>query len=652
MCGIAGFFHLTGKIAERAPMQRMTDALAHRGPDGEGVYLDGNLALGHRRLAIIDLSSAARQPMLSDDKKIAVVYNGEIYNFRELRQELEKKGHRFFSRSDTEVLIHGYEEEGIDFVQRLNGMFAFALWDTWTRTLYLVRDRYGIKPLYWRMEGNTLLFASEIKAILAYPGVRAEVDPDALNEYFTFQNMMNSSTLFKGIHLMTSASVFCIRQGDSEFQTSRYWDYKFTAIDPAMSEQEAEEETVRLLQQAVVRQMVSDAPIGSYLSGGLDSGSIVTIASKNIDYLSTFTCGFHMHGVDGVEAKYDERREAELIANSCKTRHYEMVLSSKDISWVLPKIIYHLEDLRLGMSYPQYYIAQLASKFVKVCLSGSGGDELYAGYPWRYYRIFHSLGREDFYRQYYSFWQRLVQEEEKESLFTPSLWSRVQRRDTFETFRNVFRLNNLSYATPEDHIANSLYFESKTFLQGLFVVGDKLTMAHGLEERFPFLDNDLVAFAQKIPIRYKLRNLSEMKRLDENELRKLRRYYVECDDGKNVLRRAMSRMVPEEVALRKKQGFSSPEESWYRGETMGYVKNLLLDKKAASREYLQPAYVQRIIDDHVEGKKNYRLLIWSFLCFEWWCKVFLEKAIPQNDLSSSSANLPQMDKSYCLAACS
>ncbi len=636
MCGITGIFHINGEPIDESLIKRMNKAIAHRGPDGEGSYVDRGIGLGHRRLAILDLSDTGHQPMLSQDRQIAVAYNGEMYNFRELRTELQTKGHEFISRTDTEVLIHGYEEEGIHFVQRLNGMFAFALWDAHRETLYLVRDRYGIKPLYWWFDGKSFVFSSEIKALLTHPKISVQLNPDALNEYFTFQNMLHESTLFKDIELFPAAHIFRIQRGDNPIYRERYWDYQFIAHDPRMIPREAEEATIHLLEQAVERQLVADVPVGSYLSGGLDSGSIVSLASDKMERLSTFTCGFHMQGVQGVEAHYDERREAEMIANFCKTRHYEMVLNSQDIARVLPKVVYHLEDPRIGMSYPHYYISQLSSKFVKVCLSGSGGDELYAGYPWRYYRIFRSVSKEDFFRQYYAFWQRLVSEEDKTALFTPELWNRVLQRDTFYSFRHVFALNNLNYSTPEDHIANSLYFEIKTFLHALFLVGDKLSMAHGLEERFPFMDNDLVEFAQRIPIRYKLGNLAHMKRLDENELRKLRRYYMECDDGKNVLRRAINHLVPQEVVRRKKQGFSSPEESWYRGDTLEYVKQLLLDKRAASRDYIQTSYMKHIIDEHTSGQKNYRLLIWSFLCFEWWCKIFLEKQSIEGDCKANA----------------
>jgi len=606
----------------------MTDALAHRGPDDEGHYVDVNIALGHRRLAVLDLTPAGHQPMASKDGDIVLVYNGQIYNHLELKVELEALGYQFRSRTDTEVLLKGYEAWGIEIVERLNGMFAFGLWDGRTRTLYLVRDRYGIKPLYWTKVGKTLIFASEIKAILTHPMVSPQVNPDALNEYFTFQNLFRYHTLFRGINLLQAASVRWISERDQDLEKRTWWDYDFTKRDETMSIQEARQETLRLFRQAVIRNLMSDVPVGSYLSGGMDSGSIVAVTASHIPRLSTFTCGFDLSSVTGVEANIDERREAELISCHFKTEHFQQVVNASDISWALPKVVWHLEDLRLGMSYPNFYAARLASKFVKVCLSGAGGDELYAGYPWRYYRVFDALGRDDYLRQYYEFWQRLVPDKDKPLLFTEDVWRHVRERDTFRTFCRVFTFNEgLKYDSPEEDIATSLYFEIKTFLTGLFIVGDKLSMAHGLEERVPFLDNDLVDFAQRIPIRHKLANLGKVDRLDENETRKLRRYQA-FDDGKNVLRNAMSRLLPEEIVGRKKQGFSAPDESWYRGEALDYVKEILLNRRAAYRDFLNPSFVAGIINEHVSGRKNYRLLLWSFLCFEWWCRIFLDGKIP------------------------
>ena len=398
-----------------------------------------------------------------------------------------------------------------------------------------------------------------------------------------------------------------------------------------MSMEEAQEETLRLFRQAVVRQLISDVPVGSYLSGGMDSGSIVAVASSHIPRLATFTCGFDLSSVTGNEANFDERREAELISCNFKTQHYQQIVNASDISWALPKLVWHLEDLRLGMSYPNFYVARLASKFVKVCLSGAGGDELYAGYPWRYYRVLGAIGRDDYLRQYYEFWQRLVSDKDKTLLFAESIWQQVSDRDTFRTFSRVFTFDErLRYDSPEEHIANSLYFEIKTFLSGLFIVQDKLSMANSLEERVPFLDNDLVEFAQRVPVRYKLANLEKIKRLDENETRKHRRFQ-QFDDGKNVLRTAMASLLPQEILRRRKQGFSAPDESWYRGEALDYVQEVLLNKRAAYRDFLNPHFVARIVEDHRSGKRNYRLLLWSFLCFEWWCRIFLDGKRPVTD---------------------
>ena len=317
--------------------------------------------------------------------------------------------------------------------------------------------------------------------------------------------------------------------------------------------------------------------------------------------------------------------ECIVGANSFKTEHFEQVMNAGDIRWSLPKVVWHLEDLRVGMSYPNYYISRLASKFVKVCLQGTGGDELFGGYPWRYYRVFDSISQQDFFDQYYGFWQRLVPDEDKKELFTPSVLKQIDLKEPREIFEKVFTFNGkLKYEKPADHIQNSLYFETKTFLNGLLIVGDKLSMANGLEERFPFLDNDLVAFAQKIPVKHKLGNLErEIKKIDENLERKLH-VYREFDDGKNVLRKAMTELIPDNIVNRKKQGFSAPDESWYRGENAQYVKEFLLSGKLACSEFINKEYIEKIVNEHIDQRINHRLLIWSFLNFEMWCRTFLK----------------------------
>lgn len=624
MCGIAGIFNLNGKPVTHQEMSKVTNAMAHRGPDGEGIYVDENLGLGHRRLSILDLTAKGSQPMSSRNGEWVIVFNGCIYNYQDLKLELRSKGHDFISSSDTEVISEGLAAYGPSFFERLNGMFAVGAWHKPSKTLWLSRDRFGIKPLYYWFNNGVLLFASEIKSFLQYSSFKVEVDRDALNEYFTFQNMFTYKTLFKGVSMLPPANTVSIDSSTHFVKHHSWWDYDFSKPDNTISFEDATLETKRLMENAVARQMVSDVPVGSYLSGGMDSGSISVMASSHVDRLYTFTAGFEMSEVHGLEVGYDERVDAELTANFIKSEHYEQVLNAGDLKWSLPRVVWHLEDLRVGMSYPSYYISRLASKFVKVCLQGTGGDELFGGYPWRYYRVFGSLNQNDFFDQYYGFWQRLVADEQKQQLFQPDVYSSINIREPREIFERVFTFNDkLCYDSPENHIQNSLYFEIKTFLPGLLLVGDKLAMANGLEERFPFLDNDLVNFAQLIPVKHKLGNLEAMKTLNENETRKSQHRYSQFDDGKNVLRKAMRETLPERIVNRKKQGFSAPDESWYRGENAAYVKELLLGKNIACHEFIQPAYIERIIHEHCELRINHRLLLWSFMNFEWWCRLFL-----------------------------
>ncbi|NOT37110.1 MAG: asparagine synthase (glutamine-hydrolyzing) [Saprospiraceae bacterium] len=625
MCGISGIFNVDQSKVSHSVLQKMIDSIAHRGPDGQGIFCNENIGLAHRRLSILDISEKGAQPMYSHNGEWIVVFNGCIYNFQEIKNELILKGHSFKSTTDTEVISEGLVAWGTKVFERFNGMFAIGAWNTRSKELVISRDRFGVKPLYYYFDGRTFLFASEIKAILQHPLYKIEVNISALNEYFSFQNLFRFHTLFEGIHMLPAANTFVINKNTSVLKHHVWWDYNFTDVDEKISFEDAKDETKRLMEQAVRRQMISDVPVGSYLSGGMDSGSITALASTHVPRLSTFTCGFDMSSVTGVESNYDERRDAELMANFFKTEHYEQVINAGDLAWSLPRVVYHLEDLRVGMSYPNYYISRLASKFVKVCLQGTGGDELYGGYPWRYYRVFQSLGKEDFFNQYYGFWQRLVPDQDKFQLFQSSLHSEIDINEPRNTFERVFTFNEkLKYDTPEHHIQNSLYFEIKTFLPGLLLVGDKLSMANGLEERFPFLDNDLVNFAQKIPVRYKLANLENMKVIDEDIAGNKRKKYQEYTDGKNILRKALEEFIPEKIINRAKQGFSAPDESWYRGENAAYVKELLLDKKTVSSEFINPDYMSRIIQEHIDQRINHRLLIWSFLNFEWWCRIFLK----------------------------
>ncbi|HLI13643.1 MAG TPA: asparagine synthase (glutamine-hydrolyzing) [Alphaproteobacteria bacterium] len=625
MCGIAGILNLDGAPAEAVILQDMAAAIRHRGPDSEGFYVDGALGFGHRRLAIIDLSPAGHQPMATADGRFVINYNGEVYNFQELRVELEARGHRFRSRSDTEVLLEAWAAWGPGALSRFNGMFAFALYDRKERRLFLARDRYGIKPLYYVLCGDTLLFASEIKAFLRHPDFRAALDPKALVEYLTFQNFLTERTLFQGVNLLPAGCALEIgAQVAAPGRLSRYWDFRFA--EAAQGDRPAlVEELDRLFRQAVSRQLVSDVPVSAYLSGGMDTGSITALAARQLPHLQSFTIGFDLSSASGLELAFDERAQAERLSYLFGTEHYEMVLKAGDMERCLADVIWHMEEPRVGQSYPNYYAAKLAGKFGKVVLSGTGGDELFGGYPWRYYRAAVNVDFDDYVSKYYAFWQRLLPVEAAERVFAPlGVEGRV---DTEALFRQVFVSHEQELSRPEDYINHSLYFEAKTFLHGLLVVEDKLSMAHSLETRVPFLDNDLVDFAQAVPIRFKLGNLGEVVRFNENEPgSKTAKYFEKTRDGKLILREAMRRHIPAEYTGAIKQGFSAPDASWYRGESIDYVREKLLLRQARIYDFVDRDVIRGLVSEHLEGRQNRRLLIWSLLCLEQWCAQFLDGA--------------------------
>ncbi len=626
MCGIAGLIHLDGAPVSPAVLRAMSDAIRHRGPDGEGQWIEDEVGFGHRRLAIIDLTPAGQQPMVSDDRRYVLNYNGEVYNFRELRAELEALGHAFRSRTDSEVVLNALAQWGSAALDRFNGMFALALWDRKARRLLLARDRYGVKPLYILRDGRRLAFASEQKAFMALPDFSSRVDRRALFEYFTFQNIFTDRTLIEGVELLPPGYYATLdldaRAGAPDLTRTQYWDFDFREPDRPEEDEAYREELDRLFRQAVSRQLVTDVELGSYLSGGMDSGSITAIAASSFPWLKTFTCGFDLSSASGIELGFDERAKAEAMSYHFKTEHYEMVLKAGDMERAMARLAWHLEEPRVGQSYPNFYAAQLASKFVKVVMSGAGGDELFGGYPWRYYRAVVNHSFDDYADKYYGFWQRMLSDEERASLFAP-IRSDVAAVSTRDIFRGVFRHHEEALHSPEGYINHSLYFEAKTFLHGLLVVEDKLSMAHSLETRVPFLDNDLVDFAMRVPVRLKLNNLAEVARLNENEPGdKPARFFQRTRDGKQILRDVMGGFIPEEVARAQKQGFSAPDASWFKGDSIDFVKRALLDRDARLYEYLDPDTVERLVGEHTSGIQNRRLLIWSLLSIEEWLKQF------------------------------
>lgn len=621
MCGVAGIFNLDGAPVSPVVLGRMTDMLTHRGPDDRGVHVDGALGLGHRRLSIIDLTAAGHQPIATPDGRFVLSYNGEVYNFAELRTELESAGFRFRSRTDSEVVLYAFAHWGLAAVERFNGMFALALWDTTERRLHLVRDRYGIKPLYYTLAGRSLLIGSESKAFLAHPDFAPQVGTAGLVEYLTFQNCFTDNTILDGVRIVEPGTIMTFSEGKETPQVRRYWDYAFAEPESHASEAELTEELDRLFTQAVNRQLVSDVPVGAYLSGGIDSGSITAIAAQQLPLMSTFTVGFDLNSASGIELAFDERASAEHMSYLFRTQQYEMVLKAGDMERAMRQVVWHIEEPRVGQSYPNYYAARLASRFAKVVLAGTGGDEMFGGYPWRYYRGAVASSFDEYAANYFDFWQRLVPSESMKTLIAP-LGADAAAVDPRQIFHDVFQEHASSLTRPEDYINHSMYFEAKTFLHGLLTVDDKLSMAHSLETRVPFLDNDLVDFAMALPTSMKLDNLQDVVRMNENDPGKLHKYFARTKDGKKLLRKAMARHVPSDISEREKQGFSGPDASWFRGESIDYVRDLLMSPRARIYDVLDRKTVTDLVNDHLEGRENRRLLIWSLLCIENWLDIF------------------------------
>lgn len=664
MCGICGVISLYNKSVNVDVVRNMVNILEHRGPDDSGYlffhtgvrhnpnisfYLslteekfkdinkivstienveiqrelhehDYDLFLGFRRLAILDLSYAGHQPFCDLSKNIWVIFNGEIYNYIELRNELKNYGHKFKSNSDTEVIVYSYIQWGIDCIKRFNGMFAFALYDNFKKKLYIVRDRYGIKPLYWTFTRNgDFIFASEVKSILQYPTYSFSIDYEALVEYFTFQNFLSNRILFKDIYLLEQGTYIEIDLLNRAIKKNNYWDFDFFRYkDFSFSLDESIDKLESCLGGSVNRQLISDVEVGAYLSGGIDTGLIVCFASKYLKNLKTFTIGFDLSSASGLELSFDERSKAEYMSYLFTTEHYEMVLKAGDMERCLRKLVYHLEEPRVGQSYPNFYASKLASKFVKVVLSGTGGDELFGGYPWRYLSCLNSKSINDFIDKYYLYWNRLVDSQTLSKIFAP-IDEILKNISTKEIFISIFgdKLEMVKDSVPDNLLCLAFYFEAKTFLNGLLIVEDKLSMAHSLETRVPFLDNYLVDFALSIPPNLKLSNL-ELNEAYDNEVYNKQKF----NSGKYLLRLLADKLVDKAVAYGMKQGFSAPDNSWFKGDSINFVKNKLLNKNSEIYNFMDRKVIYELLEDHFEGRKNRRLLIWSLLYLEYWLDIY------------------------------
>lgn len=631
MCGICGklVFDNQGRVLPSL-LKEMADTIYHRGPDDEGYYSSGPVGLGFRRLSIIDLNTG-HQPISNEDGTIWIVFNGEIYNFKDLRQELRARGHVFKTQTDTEVIVHLYEDFGQACVEKLRGMFAFAVWDERQRSLFLARDRVGIKPLYYWLSDKSVVFGSEIKAILADPEVRAEVRPEMVDRFLTFYYVPGEETLFRNIYKLAPGTSMLIRDGKTTIRP--YWDLKFAPESQNL--QNAEEELVALLDESVRQHMISDVPVGFLLSGGVDSTAMLGFAERKSDHpLSSFTLGFSDPGV------VDERPYARLAAERYGSKHYEMTIGAKEFAEFLPRYAWHMEEpVCEPTAVALYYVSRLAKDHVKVLISGEGGDEAFAGYP--NYRNFLWLERmkkvagpaTSILAELVRFmdqrlkWERAAKyshliDQPLDSYY----YSRISSPGTFFN-TNANSLYTLDFAAETDktfsiegvrkHLIDSagygvvnrmLYVDTKIALpDDLLLKADKMTMANSIELRVPLLDHRVLEFAARLPENFKVRRFTT----------------------KYIAKTALRKRVPQEILDRKKVGFPVPFSSWMRIELKDYVSDVLLDSKTVSRGYFKKKAVEDLINvQRATGRLSKEVL--SLISLELWHRAFLtgENQIP------------------------
>jgi asparagine synthase (glutamine-hydrolysing) len=626
MCGIAGVYEYGPRQpVSESVLVNMLHTLHHRGPDDEGIYLDHELALGMRRLSIID-PAGGRQPMCNEDRTIWCVCNGEIYNFEELRKELLAHGHQFASRSDTETLVHSYEEWGIACLEKLRGMFGFALWDCVKRTLFVVRDRLGIKPVYYADDANRLIFASEIKALLPHPEIDPALEPKALSHYLSFKYVPAPLTMFKGIRSLPPGHMLrCDYRGVT---LSSYWDLPEETINGRRkAEGEYAEELEALLRESVKLHLVSDVPFGAFLSGGLDSSTIVALMTQFLDQpVKTFSVGF-----SGNEAEYSELPYARLVAQSCGTDHHELLIGARDFIDNAEKIVWHLDQpIADDACLANYMVAALASRDVKMVLTGEGGDELFAGYARyageRFAPLFRlvpdklkasalqwseqipglrrpklalkALCEPDEIARFVE-WFPLFDHQTKQHLFSSEFAAALNGTSAREVFAT-----QLSRTERRNGVSRMLYVDTKLWLpDDLLARGDKTSMAASIEARVPLLDHKLVEFAARLPLDLKLRGLQR----------------------KYLLRTVCRKWLPPEILHRKKKGFPIPISLWFRGEAREFVRDLLSPEAVRRRALFDSAQVARLISEHESGFADHGSRLSGLLGIELWYRTFIDR---------------------------
>lgn len=627
MCGICGKLAFDNQATISPTLVRaMADTIRHRGPDDDGYYVSGQVGLGFRRLSIIDLKSG-HQPLSNEDGSIWIVFNGEIYNYQDLRALLLEKGHLFKTRTDTEVIVHLYEEFGPSCLEKLRGMFSFAIWDGSTKTLFLARDRVGIKPLYYHLTDTSLVFASEIKAILADPSVDRRVAPEFIDRFLTFQYMPGEETLLRGIQKLAPGHYLLVKDGQTVIR--QYWDLQFAESVQHKSTELTEVDLLNLLSETVKLHMIADVPVGVLLSGGVDSTGVLSLAVDQTDKkISTFTVGF------SGEQFADERPYAKLAAVRYGSQHHEMTITAEDFAAFLPKYVWHMEEpVCEPPAIALYYVSKLARNHVTVLLSGEGGDEAFAGYS-NYRNLVWlerlkrggpllnsalaggmSIGNSLFGVSRFAKYVPLMADRFPEyyysrtsnphrttgnglgTLYSADFMGAVDRELSIQPMRTlqsrVHGLNTLDAM---------LYIDTKSWLpDDLLIKADKMTMANSIELRVPLLDHKVLEFAAALPSKLKLNGLTT----------------------KFILKKALSKRIPKEIRYRKKTGFPVPYESWLRTDLKDLVWDVLMDSRTTSRGYFSKAAIEGLLQANSNGS-NCSKAIFSLISLELWQRAFLE----------------------------
>ncbi len=626
MCGILGFINLDrDRPADEQTARRMAAAIIHRGPDDEGFYFKNNVALGMRRLSIIDLATG-HQPISNEDGSVWVVFNGEIYNFPELRERLVAGGHQFRTHSDTEVIVHLYEDHGDHLVDHLNGMFAFALWDERRERLLVARDRMGEKPLYFtQVADQAFIFASELKSLVVHPLVERRINPLALRKYLQYEFVPSPHTMIEGVHKLRPANRLIFENG--KWRTAAYWELSYGGERLKIGEDEAAEEVRRRLSEAVRMRLVSDVPLGVLLSGGIDSSTVAALACETAEgRVKTFSIAFD-------EKSFDESSYARLVAERLGTEHYEQRFTEREMLEIVPEIPGLLDEpLGDGSLIPTYLLSRFTREHVTVALGGDGGDEFLAGYPTyaahrmaNYYRSLPRFVREgliepavarlpvstenlsfDFRAKRFvqgaalpagtrhAVWMGSYTARQQQLLLSPDVLHGCPDDEVFDEVRTYDYQNGANHL---DVVEQMMTLDATQYLSEcvLFKV-DRASMAASLETRAPFLDHTLIEFLVKLPLDLKLRGLT----------------------GKYILKRAMRDRLPEQVIKRPKKGFGMPVAKWVKGELRQLVRDTFSAERLRRRGLFNTGYVQKLLDEHEQGVADHRKLIWTLLMFEMW----------------------------------